>query len=75
MKYTKEFLFTTAVVFSLFFLAFTHSEVNATENEIQPATAISYNKEIAPDNSVKDIGFIVSGSGSLNVTGSTVSFE
>ena len=35
----------------------------------------SYNKEIAPDNSVKDIGFIVSGSGSLNVTGSTVSFE
>lgn len=34
-----------------------------------------YNKEIAPGNNVKDIGFIVSGSGSLKVTGSTVSFE
>ena len=49
MKLTKEFLSTIAFALSISFLLCTHNEINATENEIKPATAVSYNKEIELD--------------------------
>ena len=49
MKHTKEFIYTSALVFSLALLLYTHHEAKATETEVKPSTAVSYNREIELD--------------------------